>query len=190
MTILHVDSSINGDRSVSRALTAATVAHLAALTPSAKVVYRDLGATPLPHLAQIGAGDAGALDEFLSADTVVIGAPMYNFGVPSQLKVWLDHIAVPGKTFRYGANGPEGLCARQRVVIVSSRGGIFTAPRPMRASTIRNPISRLSSAFWACGTSASSARKGSPSAKRCSRRRSPPLGRTSRSSRPDRERAA
>ncbi|MQT14683.1 FMN-dependent NADH-azoreductase [Segnochrobactrum spirostomi] len=130
MTILHVDSSINGDRSVSRALTAATVAHLAALTPSAKVVYRDLGATPLPHLAQIGAGDAGALDEFLSADTVVIGAPMYNFGVPSQLKVWLDHIAVPGKTFRYGANGPEGLCARQRVIVISSRGGIFTGASP------------------------------------------------------------
>lgn len=130
MTILHVDSSINGDRSVSRALTAATVARLTALTPSAKIVYRDLGATPLPHLAQIGAGDVGALDEFLSADTVVIGAPMYNFGIPSQLKIWLDHIAVRGKTFRYGANGPEGLCAAQRVVVVSSRGGIFTGASP------------------------------------------------------------
>ena len=66
------------------------------------------------------------LDEFLSADVVVIGAPMYNFGVPSQLKAWIDHLAVPGKTFRYTENGPEGLAGGKTVVIASSRGGVYS----------------------------------------------------------------
>ncbi len=68
------------------------------------------------------------LDEFLAADVVVIGAPMYNFGVPSTLKAWIDRIAVAGKTFRYGANGAEGLAGgRKRVIIASSRGGFYSA---------------------------------------------------------------
>ena len=67
-----------------------------------------------------------ALDEFLAADVVVIGAPMYNFSIPSTLKAWIDRIAVAGRTFRYGANGPEGLAGGKRVVIVSSRGGIYS----------------------------------------------------------------
>ncbi|SHO61072.1 FMN-dependent NADH-azoreductase [Pseudoxanthobacter soli DSM 19599] len=133
MTILHVDSSINGANSVSRSLSAEVVAHLKAANPSETVVFRDLASQPLPHLMQIGGGDPVVLEEFLSATTVVIGAPMYNFGIPSQLKIWLDHIAVPGKTFRYGASGPEGLCGNQKVIVVSSRGGIFTSGSPYAA---------------------------------------------------------
>lgn len=130
MTILHIDSSINGVNSVSRSLSAEVVAHLKAVNPSETVLLRDLAAQPLPHLEQLGGGDPSVLEEFLSATTVVIGAPMYNFGIPSQLKAWLDYIAVPGKTFRYGASGPEGLCGGLKVIVVSSRGGIFTAGSP------------------------------------------------------------
>ena len=67
------------------------------------------------------------LEEFLAADTVVIGAPMYNFSVPSQLKAWIDRIAVAGKTFQYGANGPEGLAGDKRVIVAVSRGGFYEA---------------------------------------------------------------
>ena len=67
------------------------------------------------------------LEDFLAADIVVIGAPMYNFGIPSQLKAWIDRIAVAGKTFRYGANGPEGLAGGKRVIIASSRGGMYAS---------------------------------------------------------------
>lgn len=133
MTILHVDSSINGANSVSRSLSAEVVAHLKAANPSETVLSRDLASQPLPHLMQIGGGDPVVLEEFLSATTVVIGAPMYNFGIPSQLKIWLDHIAVPGKTFRYGARGPEGLCGNQKVIVVSSRGGIYNSGSPFAA---------------------------------------------------------
>ena len=65
------------------------------------------------------------LDEFLAADTIVVGAPMYNFTVPSQLKAWIDRILVAGKTFRYGANGPEGLAGGKRVIVALSRGGFY-----------------------------------------------------------------
>jgi FMN-dependent NADH-azoreductase len=133
MTILHVDSSITGENSVSRALSLATVSHLAALNPAAKVVRRDLDATPLPHFSLADYADPSVADEFLAAQTIVIGAPMYNFGVPSQLKAWLDRLAVQGKTFRYGANGPEGLSGGRKVIIVSSRGGIYSSGSPFAA---------------------------------------------------------
>lgn len=133
MTILHIDSSINGANSVSRSLSSDVVARLKAAYPSETVVVRDLAARPLPHLAQVGGGDPAVLEEVLSASTIVIGAPMYNFGIPSQLKTWLDYIAVPGKTFRYGASGPEGLCGGLKVIVVSSRGGIFTSGSPYAA---------------------------------------------------------
>ena len=127
MTILHVDSSITGENSVSRTLSLATVSHLSALNPAAKVVRRDLHTTPLPHFSLADYADPSVADEFLAAQTIVIGAPMYNFGVPSQLKAWLDRLAVQGKTFRYGANGPEGLSGGRKVIIVSSRGGIYSS---------------------------------------------------------------
>jgi FMN-dependent NADH-azoreductase len=140
-TLLHIDSSILGDHSVSRTVSAAVVANLRAADPSLNILYRDLASTPLPHATPSsmpadhplsgGAGDAvsqQALDEFLAADIVVIGAPMYNFTVPTQLRAWIDRIVVPGKTFSYGANGAEGLAGDKRVIVALSRGGIYADP--------------------------------------------------------------
>ena len=126
MTILHLDSSITGEASVSRQLSAAIVDQLTARDPDAGVVRRDLVASPLSHLTLGGSGDADVLDEFLAADTVVIGAPRYNFSVASQLKAWIDRIAVAGKTFRYTERGPEGLAGGKRVIVAISRGGFYT----------------------------------------------------------------
>jgi FMN-dependent NADH-azoreductase len=128
MTILHLDSSITGEHSVSRQISQAIVARLGA----GDVTYRDLAANPLPHLT-LGA-DNQVMDEFLGADTVVIGAPMYNFSVSSQLKAWIDGIVVAGKTFRYGANGPEGLAGPKRVIIAVSRGSLYGAESPFAAA--------------------------------------------------------
>jgi len=135
MNILHIDSSILGDHSVSRQLSAAIVARLQTAAPGATVQYRDLAARPLPQFtAAPGAAEAAelaaALDQLLAADVIVIGAPMYNFAIPSQLKSWLDALAVPGKTFQYGANGPQGLLGSKRVIIASARGGYYGAGTP------------------------------------------------------------
>jgi FMN-dependent NADH-azoreductase len=146
MKLLHVDASILGADSVSRALSALIVRKLTAGV-AAEVTYHDLAEEDLPHLtlaalpsahprsALAGELDAAGqarrdvsnrlLDEFLAADAVVIGAPMYNFGVPSQLKAWIDRLAVPGKTFRYGEGGPEGLMRGKRVVVALARGGFY-----------------------------------------------------------------
>jgi len=125
MTILKIDSSITGDNSVSRQLTAAVTDQLRGANPGAEVLERDLVATPLSHLTLGGSGDQDILDEFLAADTVVVGAPMYNFTVPSQLKAWIDRILVAGKTFRYTEAGPEGLAGGKRVIVAVSRGGFY-----------------------------------------------------------------
>jgi FMN-dependent NADH-azoreductase len=139
MNILHVDSSALGSHSVTRELGGAVVETLTRAHPGAPLIRRDLAANPLPHWAP--AADASdpavrtasdVLDEFLAADVVVVGAPMYNFSIPSTLKAWIDRVMVAGKTFRYGANGPEGLAGGKRVVIVSSRGGIYS-DGPMQA---------------------------------------------------------
>ena len=131
MKLLHIDSSITGAGSASRQLSAALVAALKATIPGLGVVRRDLDANPIPHLdskrlptvrpanapeGAVGIADDGGsdvLDEFLAADILVIGAPMYNFGIPSQLKAWIDRIAIAGKTFSYTADGPIGLAGRQ-----------------------------------------------------------------------------
>jgi FMN-dependent NADH-azoreductase len=151
MKLLHVDASVLGDHSVSRQVSAAIVARLLRETPSLEVVYRDLAAQPLGHLAghhlaamrgappaadhagDIAAGQA-VLDEFLSADVVVIGAPMYNFTAPTQLKAWIDRLLIAGKTFRYSANGPEGLAGGKRVIIALSRGGFYAPGSPNAAA--------------------------------------------------------
>jgi FMN-dependent NADH-azoreductase len=92
------------------------------------------GASPeSAELRQDVATGRAVLDEFLAADTVVIGAPMYNFTIPSQLKAWIDRIVVAGKTFRYGASGPEGLAGNKRVVIAISRGGLYGPGAPAAA---------------------------------------------------------
>jgi FMN-dependent NADH-azoreductase len=133
MNLLHIDSSVLGENSASRHLSAAIVARLRAENPGLHVRYRDLAAQSLPHFTPLLAEsdpcarrNAEVLEEFLSADVVVIGAPMYNFTIPSQLKAWVDRILVAGKTFRYGANGPEGLAGGKRVIIASARGGIYS----------------------------------------------------------------
>ena len=130
MTILHIDSSITGDNSASRAISLSIVERLRRADPVAKLVYRDLVVDPLPHLTLDAFADSSTLDEFLAADTVVIGAPMYNFTLPSQLKAWLDRILVAGTTFRYTANGPEGLAGGKRVIVALARGGMYDAGSP------------------------------------------------------------
>lgn len=132
MKLLHVDSSILGANSTSRELSAAVVARWQAAYPGLQVVRRDLETDPLPHLSAgslAGADPAEAdtaartMQEFLEADVVVVGAPMYNFSIPSTLKAWIDRLAVAGKTFRYTADGVQGLAGGKKVIIASSRGG-------------------------------------------------------------------
>ncbi len=133
MKLLHLDSSIQGDNSASRAVTAAIVAQARAEYPTLDVTYTDLANAPLPHLTLGAIGDATgqlALEEFLAADIVVIGAGMYNFTIPSQLKAWIDRIVVAGRTFQYGANGVEGLVHAKRVIIALARGGLYGAGTP------------------------------------------------------------
>ena len=136
MKLLHIDSSIQGEASASRALTREIVARWRMTYPDIEVVYRDLAAQELPHLSQAAlaradelqaARDAAVLNEFLSADVLVIGAPLYNFALPSQLKAWIDRIAVAGRTFRYTESGPQGLAGGKRVVVAVSRGGVYAA---------------------------------------------------------------
>jgi FMN-dependent NADH-azoreductase len=151
MKLLHVDASILGANSASRRLSAAAVERLNKATPGLEIVYRDLAAEPLSHLtgehlaAAHGAvpesatvqkdiaASQTALQDFLAADIVVIGAPMYNFTIPSQLKAWIDRIVIAGKTFRYGPNGAEGLAGNKRVVIAISRGGLYGPGAPAAA---------------------------------------------------------
>jgi FMN-dependent NADH-azoreductase len=143
MKLLHVDSSILGEGSLSRRLSAQIVAAEQALHPGLEILRRDLAVRPVGHLSgahlaasqgaspedplvqQDVAEGLAALEEFLAADIVVVGAPMYNFSVPSQLKAWIDRLAVAGRTFRYTANGPEGLAGAKKVVVASTRGGYY-----------------------------------------------------------------
>ena len=130
MTILHIDSSITGDNSASRAISRSILDRITASNPTAKIITRDLVANPLPHLTLDALADTKVLDEFLAADTVVIGAPMYNFTLPTQLKAWLDRILIAGRTFRYTAHGPEGLAGGKRVIIGLARGGMYDDGSP------------------------------------------------------------
>lgn len=134
MKLLHVDSAITGDQSVTRKLSADVVARLTTANPGIKVTYRDLVANPFGHLLL---GDMPAqgettpvVNEFVDADIVVIGAPMYNFSVSTQLKAWIDRILVAGKTFRYTEAGPIGLAGGKRVIVTVSRGNFYGADAP------------------------------------------------------------
>ena len=143
MKLLHIDSSILGDHSASRQLSRSVVQSFTATQPGTEVVYRDLASDALSHFSGATLAAAGTpaegrdaaqklevetneatLQEFLSSDVVVIGAPMYNFTIPSQLKAWIDRITVAGRTFRYTETGPEGLCKGKKVIIVSTAGGL------------------------------------------------------------------
>ena len=147
MKLLHLDSSALGTGSVTRELTAAIVARWQDKLPQLRVEYRDLDANPLPHLtgqslAQANPVEAAAathtMEQFLAADVLVIGAPMYNFSIPSTLKAWIDRVAVAGKTFRYTEKGSEGLAGSKKVIIASGRGGIHTdAPTDFQEAYLR-----------------------------------------------------
>ena len=106
------------------------------------VIHRDLVTMPLPHLTLASFADNSVLDEFLAADTVVIGAPMYNFTLPTQLKAWIDRIVVAGKTFRYTDNGPEGLAGGKRVIVALARGGFYGELARSRARASRDLFAR------------------------------------------------
>jgi FMN-dependent NADH-azoreductase len=150
MKLLHIDSSPLGAQSVSRELTRRTVEQWVASHPGTEVQYLDLAADAPTHLNidslgfRLGLNAEGLTEtqkrenaiseklvsQFLAADVVVVGAPMYNFSVPSQLKAWIDRVAVAGRTFRYTENGPEGLAGGKTVIIASSRGGSYSEGSP------------------------------------------------------------
>ena len=153
MKLLHLDSSALSGNSVTRELTAAIVARWQDKLPQLQVEYRDLDSNPLPHLtarslAQVDSAEAAdaarTMEQFLAADVLVIGAPMYNFSIPSTLKAWIDRVAVAGKTFRYTEKGPEGLAGGKRVIIASGRGGIHTnAPTDFQEAYLRQVFGLL-----------------------------------------------
>jgi FMN-dependent NADH-azoreductase len=130
MKLLHIDSSVLGGNSVSRQLSARTVAEWQAAHPGTVVEYLDLAVDAPAHLdaAALGANPVSEqlVSQFLAADVVVIGAPMYNFSVPSQLKAWIDRIAQAGRTFKYTEQGAVGLAGGKTVIVASSRGGVYS----------------------------------------------------------------
>lgn len=145
MNILHLDSSILGDLSVSRQLTRLAVDQLTAADPDSKVTYRDLGQAPIAHLTgellatrgktadllnelqqREAKLDRQLLDELFAADVLVIGAPLYNYAVPTGLKAWIDRVALAGVTFRYTEKGPQGLLTGKRAIVVATSGGNHT----------------------------------------------------------------
>jgi FMN-dependent NADH-azoreductase len=133
VTILHIDSSITGENSVSRQVSRRIVDQIRVGQLGAHVIERDLVERPLNHLTLPEFADETVLDEFLAADTVVIGAPMYNFTVPSQLKAWIDRILIAGKTFAYSESGPKGLAGGKRVIVALARGGFYGEGTPAAA---------------------------------------------------------
>ena len=160
--VLIIRSSAGGVASVSNQLIDQLVTDWGA--SPADVAVRDLDATPIPHLtsqtlgalkgsganeaeaAALGLSDA-LVAEVQAADVLVIGAPMYNFGIPSTLKAWFDHVLRAGVTFRYGAAGPEGLVTGKRAVVVETRGGIYTGGAPAAVMDAQEPHLRTMLGF-------------------------------------------
>lgn len=153
MKLLHVDSSVLGANSVSRRLTANAVADWVATHPGTEVEYLDLATSAPSHFDADSLGfrlpEGTALSEaqkrenavseqlvsqFLAADVVVVGAPLYNFSIPSQLKAWIDRLAQPGRTFKYSEKGPQGLATGKTVIVVSTRGGIYSTSEAGQAA--------------------------------------------------------
>jgi FMN-dependent NADH-azoreductase len=157
-TLLVINSSVSGPNSVSRTLVEHAVAEIVRTHPDVRIVYRDVGHTPIPHLtAETVAGVRGApqteseqrtrrlsdelIAELRDADTILIGVPMYNFGVPTALRAWFDHVLRAGETFAYSEAGPQGLLSAKRVVIVESRGGLYSEG-PAKAIDFQEPYLR------------------------------------------------
>lgn len=143
-TLLQINSSLKSGDGQSSLLASQFVGKWRQSNPQGRVVVRDLAASPVPHLSAARfqafltapeerdaeqAAYAAESDELISelenADIVVMGLPMYNFGIPSTLKAWIDHVARAGRTFKYTANGPVGLLADRPVVVFAARGGIY-----------------------------------------------------------------
>lgn len=127
MNILHIDSSILGANSLTRPLSALTVDRLVAANSGAHIEHRDLGVNPIPHLSGADFAARGqtvdpVLEQFKAADIIVIGSPMYNWTISSQLKAWIDRIAIAGETFAYTPQGPKGLAGGKKVIVVTGRG--------------------------------------------------------------------
>jgi len=153
-TILHLNTSIFGEDGQSSRLAAEFVARI----PRARVIARDLARDPVPHLdaARFGAflskpesrtAEQRAvlaysdmlIDELRQADTIVLGLPMYNFGVPSQLKAYFDHVARAGVTFRYMEKGAVGLLTGKQAYVFAARGGLYAGtPKDTQAAYVRD----------------------------------------------------
>jgi FMN-dependent NADH-azoreductase len=152
MQLLHIDSSILADHSVSRKLTAQIVAQWSANHVGTTVSYLDLATQAPSHLSAESLGfrlPAGSdlndvqkaenaisealVQQFLDADVIVVGAPLYNFSIPSQLKAWIDRVAQVGRTFQYTETGPQGLAGGKTVIVASTRGGMYSTSEGGRA---------------------------------------------------------
>lgn len=141
--VLVLNSSVSGNVSVSRALSEYTVKRLLELSPNARVTSRDLAVDPVPHLmpdsvsgvrgvpttqAELGAQALSdeLIEEVRDADVLVIGAPMYNFSIPTPLRAWFDHVLRPRVTFAYSEAGPKGLLTGKRAIVILARGGLYS----------------------------------------------------------------
>ena len=143
-TLLQIQASIFSNGGESSRLATQFVEKWSAANPGAKVIRRDLAAQPVPHLTAerfqsflakpeertpeqqaVASFSDGLIDELERADVIVLGLPMYNFGVPSTLKAYFDHVARAGKTFKYTATGPQGLLKGKKAVVFATRGGAY-----------------------------------------------------------------
>jgi FMN-dependent NADH-azoreductase len=157
-TLLVINSSVSGADSVSRPLVEHAVAESVKAHPGTRILRRDVGEAPIPHLtADTLAGVRGTpqteperrtrrlsdelVAELRAADTIVIGAPMYNFGVPTGLRAWFDHVLRAGETFAYSSAGPQGLLSGKRAIVIESRGGLYSEG-PARAIDFQEPYLR------------------------------------------------
>lgn len=164
MKLLQIDSSARVS-SVSRKLTAQFAEEWKKNHPQGQVIYRDLSTTALPPItdswgatfveeskhtpaqrAYLSTSDK-LIEELQAADTVVIGAPMYNFSISSQLKAWIDQIVRMGKTFGYGAEGPRGLLGNKKVFVITSRGGAYEKGSPAAVFDFQEPYLQAILAF-------------------------------------------
>ncbi|SIR25964.1 FMN-dependent NADH-azoreductase [Pseudacidovorax sp. RU35E] len=152
MKLLHIDSSVLGANSVSRLLTAEVVRDWVAAHPGTEVDYLDVVANAPAHFGpdalgvkvgaeattdaqkQENAVSEALVRQFLAADVIVVGAPLYNFSIPSQLKAWIDRLAQPGRTFKYTEKGPQGLATGKTVIVVSTRGGQYSTSEAGQAA--------------------------------------------------------
>ena len=161
MNILQINSSARSENSQSSRLAGAVVEQLLTARPHAKVAVRDLSRTPHPALDEAAlaalfapapqrtpeqaarvAQDDALIAELFEADVLVLGVPMYNFGVPGQLKNWIDAVARAGVTFRYTAQGPEGLVKGKKAYVALTRGGVYrNTPADTQVPYMKNFLS-------------------------------------------------